>query len=180
MVAQCAGCNDFSNWAALVIGLMAGIVLHLIHTLMLKLKLDDPLDAVAVHAGGGMLGVICAPIFKSEMGIFWLGWAAAHSDYDDLEQPLESPWKSLGINTMGLFAIMAWGTVWSFLLFGTLQCLKKLRIDRETEFKGNDITKHGESAYPASAWSEFQYISKDIFQDNVTATRKIQVEPGYH
>ena len=73
MVSQCAGCNTYDNWAALLIGLMAGLVYESVHALMLRLKLDDPLDAVAVHAGGGILGVICAPIFKSNYGIFWLG-----------------------------------------------------------------------------------------------------------
>ena len=33
------------------------------HHLMLKLKLDDPLDAVAVHGAGGLLGVLCVPFF---------------------------------------------------------------------------------------------------------------------
>ena len=30
---------------------------------MLRLRLDDPLDAVAVHGGGGLLGVLCVPFF---------------------------------------------------------------------------------------------------------------------
>ena len=38
--------------------------------------------------------------------------------------------------------------------------IKKLRIDRETEFKGNDQIKHGESAYPRDAWVEMQYQTK--------------------
>merc|ERR1712080_647097 len=32
-----------------------------------------------------------------------------------------------------------------------------LRVSTEGEFKGMDIVKHGESAYPAQAWVEFQY-----------------------
>ena len=56
MVAQCAGCNLYEPWAAILIGVMAGPVFIGIHDLMLKLRLDDPLDAVAVHGGGGTLG----------------------------------------------------------------------------------------------------------------------------
>ena len=56
MVAQCAGCNLYEPWAAILIGIMAGPVFMGIHDLMLKLRLDDPLDAVAVHGGGGTLG----------------------------------------------------------------------------------------------------------------------------
>ena len=33
--------------------------------------LDDPLDAVAVHGGGGVVGVLCAPFFSYQTGIFW-------------------------------------------------------------------------------------------------------------
>ena len=44
--------------------MLAGIVSFLIAILMLRLRIDDPLDAVAVHMGGGCLGVICVPFFK--------------------------------------------------------------------------------------------------------------------
>ena len=44
--------------------MLAGIVSFLIAILMLRLRIDDPLDAVAVHMGGGCLGVICVPFFQ--------------------------------------------------------------------------------------------------------------------
>ena len=53
MVAQCAGCNTYMPWAALVVGVFGGLAFVTCHELMLKCQLDDPLDAVAVHAGGG-------------------------------------------------------------------------------------------------------------------------------
>ena len=64
MVAQCAGCDSYEPWAAFIIGLMAGLVYVGVSHGMLKLKLDDPLDAVAVHFGGGFLGTVCVPFFK--------------------------------------------------------------------------------------------------------------------
>jgi Amt family ammonium transporter len=56
MVAQCSGCNTYQPWAAITIGIIGGMVFLGVHFLMLKMKLDDPLDAVAVHAGGGEQG----------------------------------------------------------------------------------------------------------------------------
>ena len=152
MVSQCAGCNVFQPWAAFIIGGLAAGVFMGVHLLMLKIKLDDPLDAVAVHAGGGSLGVICAPFFAYGTGIFWLG------SLD--EEGAKAAWNALGYNIAGLVTITVWSTFWGFAIFGTLKLLKMLRIDRETEFRGNDLVKHGESAYPRDAWVELQYSQK--------------------
>ncbi len=43
----------------------------LLHRAMLRCGLDDPLDAVAVHAGGGALGVTSVHFFARDAGIFW-------------------------------------------------------------------------------------------------------------
>merc|ERR1719336_3136216 len=134
MVAQCAGCNDYEPWAAMVIGAGAAFVYLCIHTLMIRAKLDDPLDAVAVHGGGGMWGLLCVPFFMSaglkegERGIIFDG--------------------HLGL---------PWSIFWSTIIFGSMKMIKMLRVSTEVEFKGMDIVKHGESAYPAQAWVEFQY-----------------------
>ena len=44
---MCAGCNQLRPWFALLIGIIAGVQFIGWHHLMLKLKIDDPLDAVA-------------------------------------------------------------------------------------------------------------------------------------
>ena len=58
MVAQCAGCDEYAPWGALIVGMFGGVAFIVIHTAMLKCRLDDPLDAVAVHGGGGKLPTI--------------------------------------------------------------------------------------------------------------------------
>ena len=132
MVSQCGGCNIYEPWAAFVIGFMAGGIFLIIHKLLLEaFKMDDPLDAVAVHLGGGTLGVVCVPFFMHDKengseGIFWEGH-------------LEGPWHTLGMNIGGLVAIMLWAAFWSTLIFGGLKLIGILRIDRETEFRGNDM-----------------------------------------
>jgi len=150
MVAQCAGCNNFPVWASLIIGGMGGAVFHGVHWLEMKARMDDPLDAVPVHFGGGLLGVICGPIFKAAESVDGVAMAA-----------IEPDGKGLLWNILGVFCIILWAGVWSTLMFGGLKMLKKLRIDRETEFKGNDQIKHGESAYPRDAWVEMQYQMKN-------------------
>ena len=90
MVAQCAGCNVFQPWAALIVGSLGGLALVGIHGCMIKSKIDDPLDAVGVHAGGGIVGIICVPFFSYGDGIFWKGNTI-------------DPWYTLGINLAGIY-----------------------------------------------------------------------------
>ena len=63
MVALCAGCNLYEPWAALIVGGIGGLGFMIIHFGMLRLRLDDPLDAVGVHGGGGLVGLLCVPAF---------------------------------------------------------------------------------------------------------------------
>ena len=53
MVSICAGCNSYYPWISAMIASVAGIIYIAISLLMVRLKIDDPLDAVAVHAGAG-------------------------------------------------------------------------------------------------------------------------------
>ena len=46
-VALCAGCNAVHPYAAFIIGIIAGMAYVAWSTLVLRLRVDDPLDAVA-------------------------------------------------------------------------------------------------------------------------------------
>ena len=104
----------------------------------------------------GITGVLLVPFFSildggeeglDQGGIFWYG-------------SYNGPWKRFGVNIAALLAITVWSFFWSVLIFGTLKYFDLLRIDTDTEFKGNDLVKHGESAYPVDAWVELQYEKK--------------------
>ena len=77
MVSLCAGCSLYKPWAALIVGALGGIGYTAIHLGMLKLKLDDPFDAVTVHGAGGLVGIISVPWFmyigleRGARGMFW-------------------------------------------------------------------------------------------------------------
>ena len=54
MVGLCGGCNVYQPWAAILVGIFSGLGFLGCHLLVLNvLKMDDPLDAVAVHGAGG-------------------------------------------------------------------------------------------------------------------------------
>ena len=98
------------------------------------LRLDDPLDAVAVHMGGGVVGLLAQPFF-----------AYNGEDYIILT---DDGYKLFGFNFVGLLAIMAWSGAWSAAIFGSLKAVNLLRVDYHTEESGLDKTRHGEVAYP--------------------------------
>ena len=83
-------------------------------------------------------------IFCLQKGVFWPGAEA--------EPPAKVGWDMLAINLAGACSIFVWSGVWSVLIFGCLKWAGLLRIDRDTEFRGNDVVKHGEAAYPVDAW----------------------------
>ena len=54
-VAVCAGCDLFPSWAALLVGLVAGPVFIAADKLLLRLRIDDPVNAIPVNGVGGKL-----------------------------------------------------------------------------------------------------------------------------
>ena len=52
-VAVCAGCDMFPSWAALLVGLVAGPVFIAADKLLLRLRIDDPVNAIPVNGVGG-------------------------------------------------------------------------------------------------------------------------------
>ena len=150
MVSLCAGCDLYEPWAALVVGVWGGLAFLSLHHLLLELHLDDPLDAVAVHGGGGLVGLLAVPVLMvvglepGQRGLVWDG-----------DQTL--PWLVLAHQLAGAAAISVWAAVWSALIFGLLSLANLLRVSRAEEVRGMDLSKHGEAAYPVTAWLEHQY-----------------------
>ena len=145
MVSLCAGCNIFEPWISLVVASIASMVYALISGLMSALRIDDPLDAVAVHAGGGIIGILAVPICMNEGLIF---------GYTD--EALEL----LRVNAYGAGIIVAYNLAVGLVLFGILRVVGLLRIDKETERLGSDKLKHGEESYPHE--NKIQILVDDI------------------
>ena len=78
LVSITAGCASMHVWAAFLTGFIGAFVYYGASKTMLKLKIDDPLDAYAVHGACGGWGVIAVGIFGSNNYIT-MGWAGAES-----------------------------------------------------------------------------------------------------
>ena len=132
MVAVCAGCNKYYPWISGIIGCVAGIIYVSLSLLMVKLKIDDPLDAVAVHAGSGLWGLLAAPLFRTD-GLILKGSS-----------------ESLNMliwNAVGAAVLAAWHAITSGILFIGLHKLDLFRVPASAEKQGLDILKHNEPAY---------------------------------
>jgi Amt family ammonium transporter len=71
LVSITAGCNNVEPWAALIIGSLSTIVYGLTTRLLIKLKIDDPLEATQIHGFGGMFGVLVVGFFDRDDGLFY-------------------------------------------------------------------------------------------------------------
>jgi Amt family ammonium transporter len=136
MVAICGGANDFAPWAALIIGLIAGIVYFGWSFALKNLNIDDAIDAVPVHLGAGIWGVIAVPLFNKSDSIFYHNSKSAYS--------------MLGWNIAGVFIIFAFVVVTVGCMFKILDLFGKLRIDDAIIQSGIDKHEHNETAYARS------------------------------
>ncbi|XP_069115081.1 putative ammonium transporter 1 [Argopecten irradians] len=139
MCAICGAVDAVTTHIAVLIGALGGVT-YMFSTwfVLYKIRVDDPLDAAAVHLGGGLLGVICVGFFHQDVGIFY-HW--------NIESGLSLAWQCVG-----LLAVAVWTGVTCIILFGTLKAFKILRIPLEYELKGIDLPKHGQHAYPTEAY----------------------------
>jgi Amt family ammonium transporter len=131
LVGITAGCDIVSPGSALIIGAVSGTFLvFAVEFIDQKLKVDDPVGAIAVHGVSGALGTIMVGLFASEGGLFFGGGS-------DL----------LVTQIIGVVAVFIWAFSLGFLLFKLIKVTVGVRVSKEEEEKGLDITEHGEEIY---------------------------------
>merc|ERR1712048_424309 len=100
-----------------------------------KLKIDDPVDAVPVHACCGIWGVLAAALFDWGLGFDhfhgWKGFSCMKNEDGSCMTGLAG--KALGASIIMILAIIAWSGILSFVTFFTLKQTGALRIDDATE-----------------------------------------------
>uniref|UniRef100_A0A1I7YPB2 Ammonium transporter n=1 Tax=Steinernema glaseri TaxID=37863 RepID=A0A1I7YPB2_9BILA len=159
MVSACAGCNNMMPWASAFTGTGAGLIYLALSKLMIRLKIDDPLDAFAVHAGGGLWGLFAICIVGKE----GVAYALVNLITGSKGVTATQAFSQLGWNMLCAVAIIIWSSITMIPVFLLLKKMKKLRVPEEIEIKGLDIYKHGEAAYPLHAyghgWDEFEKVT---------------------
>jgi len=115
-------------WAALLIGCVAGGLCYFTMRFRLKSRIDESLDAWAVHGVGGIWGAIATGIFAS-IGVSGL---IIGNSYQVLLQ------------IIGIVATILYSFIVSFVISWILKKLIGLRVSLDEEYIGLDITQHGE------------------------------------
>lgn len=109
-----------------------------------KLRIDDPLDAFAIHGAFGAWGVLSAALFDWGEGFSVVsGWNGFGCHADENGVCLEGMGGDLlAVNIVGILAIAAWVATWSIIVFLPLRKFGLLRVDGDDETVGLDKREH--------------------------------------
>lgn len=147
LVAITAPCGSVSNWAALLIGAVAGAIIYAgVMFNENKLRVDDPVGAIAVHGYCGSWGLISVGLFSIGIGNGILADAVYAAEVPGLFYG--GGISLLLIQLAGVIATIVWGFGLSFIIFKVLDAVIGLRVSEEEEIMGLDICEHGIRAYP--------------------------------
>jgi Amt family ammonium transporter len=170
LVAVTAGCADVDAIGSAIIGIVSGIlVVVAVEFVDIKLKIDDPVGAFAVHGVNGMWGGLAVGLFATGngqdgiTGLFYGGGFA-----------------QLGKQALGILCVASWTIVCMIIVFTVIKKTIGLRVTKEEEMKGLDICEHG----LVSAYADFMPIGvgtaslDETFdvEDNVPVTKAVPVQ----
>ena len=130
LVAITAGCNVVGPNAAIIIGLIAGVLVDIAVLYIDKLKIDDPVGAIAVHGVNGFFGALAVGLFATDGGLFFGGGTAM-----------------LATQALGVLVIGTFGFVFTFILMKIMQKTVGIRISKVEESAGIDAVSFGVEAY---------------------------------
>lgn len=161
LVAITASSEILSPWQAILVGMITGAVTVLASMLLLRLKIDDAVNAVPIHGFGGACGTLLCAVFA-----------------DPSELSLASRGKQLLVQLLGVSVNFAWAFGMGFLMFWILDRTIGLRVSPEEEEKGLNIVEFSDVA----SWLEhlkdehYENLTQDLYrtirQQNIVLRRQ--------
>lgn len=125
LVGITAGADQMSPTDAIIIGAIAGVIIVFAVSLIDRLKLDDPVGAIAVHLVCGIWGTLAVGLFGGLAGV------------DQFISQL------IGVGSIAVFC-----SVSAFIILFTLKKTVGIRVSEREELEGLDAHEHGMDAYP--------------------------------
>lgn len=143
-----AGCATVQTWAAVVIGLFAGIFYVLGSKTLLHFKFDDAVDAVPVHMVGGIWGMIATGLFTSpELLMAAYGGDGSHSGWFYEWSQGSGDFSLLGCQLIAVIFITAWVFTIMGAFYYFINFMGWFRVDPLEELAGLDVSRHKGPAY---------------------------------
>ena len=153
LVAITAPCDVTDAFGAIVIGAIAGmLVVFGVWFLDYKLRIDDPVGAVAVHCLNGIWGTLAVGLFATGAAP---GYSIANASGEEIVGLFYGGgFELLGLQLLGFVTVAAWTAVTITIVFFVIKAVIGLRASEEEEIVGLDATEHG----LASAYSGFSIM----------------------
>ncbi|MBR2731066.1 MAG: ammonium transporter [Clostridia bacterium] len=165
LVAITAGCDVTDALGAVCIGAVSGVlVVFGVWLLDHKLHIDDPVGAVAVHCLNGVWGTLAVGLFATDAapesalnGLFYGGGV-----------------RLLGLQLLGFASVAAWTALTITPVFLAIRRLFGLRVTREEEALGLDVTEHG----LPSAYAGFAMLPEAVDAEDAPVTVQGEIPPA--
>jgi len=129
LVSITAGCNAVKPWEAVIIGLIGGLLYQATSMIMIRMKVDDVVDAFAVHGVNGLWGILALGFFGDPShgiggnGLLYGG-------------------NQLGTQLFAALVIAAWTGLLSVIILVPLKMVGFLRLDDDFQKTGADLMEH--------------------------------------
>jgi Amt family ammonium transporter len=131
LVAITAGCAFVTPLNSIAIGAIGGVIAVYGVSFLDKVRVDDPVGAVPVHAFAGVWGTLAVGLFHETGGLLYGAW-----------------WSQLGVQAIGVAAVFAWAAVTVGGVFIIIKYTIGLRVSYEEEIMGLDRGEHAVDSYP--------------------------------
>ena len=138
LVAITAGCAYVSPVSAALIGALAGVLVNVAFPLVERLRVDDPVGAIAVHGFNGVWGVLAVGIFATDGGLLHGGG-----------------WHLLGVQALGIVVLSLWGFGATWVAFKALAATVGVRVTPEEEAMGLDAAWRVHAGYGPDDASDY-------------------------
>ena len=153
LVAVTAPAGYVEPWAAVIIGLIGGILVVLC-IIAIDKKIDDPVGVLSAHGVAGIWGTLACGIFTSpDLALEGQNAGMVYGFSDGLTQ--------FGAQAAAVALTFVIVFVLSYLTFKLIDMTVGLRVSAEEEIAGLDITEHGMYGYPEQFIPEAELIGYD-------------------
>lgn len=185
LVAVTASCDVTDALGSIIIGAVAGVlVIFGVWLLDYKLRIDDPVGAVAVHMMNGIWGTIAVGLFATDTAP---AFARGYGDgkFFGANQIIDKGlfygggFKLLGTQLLGMCAIIAFTVVTITITFYLIKLIFGLRVTEEEEIVGLDATEHGlPSAYAGFSLMDISNIMDENENTDLGVEEYDQASPA--